>query len=59
MSTEYRGVENLNLIFSKEDYQIAEKCIAFALIKSLYEKGKMDKEIMIKIEQMFKSGGNC
>lgn len=59
MSTEYRGVENLNLIFSKEDYQIAEKCIAFALIKSLYEKGKMDKEIMKKIEQMFKSGGNC
>lgn len=58
MSTEYRGVENLNLIFSKEDYQIAEKCIAFALIKSLYEKGKIDKEIMKKIEQMFKSGGN-
>ena len=59
MSTEYRGVENLNLIFSKEDYQIAEKCIAFALIKSLYEKGKIDKEIMKRIEQMFKSGGNC
>ena len=59
MSTEYKGEENLNLIFSEEDYQIAEKCIAFALIKSLYEKGKIDKEIMKRSEQMFKSGGNC
>lgn len=59
MSTEYSGRENFKLIFSEEDYQIAEKCIAFALIRSLYEKGKIDKEIMKKIEQMFKSGGNC
>lgn len=59
MSTEYRGEENLNLIFSEEDYQIAEKCIAFALIRSLYEKGKIGKEIMKRLERMFKSGGNC
>lgn len=58
MSTEYRGVENLNLIFSKEDYQIAEKCIAFALIKSLYKKGTIDKEIIKRIERKFESGGN-
>lgn len=59
MSTEYRGIEKLNLIFSKEDYEIAHKCIAFALIRSLYEKGKIDKEIMKKSEQMFKSCGDC
>lgn len=59
MSTEYRGGENLNLIFSKEDYEIADKCIAFALIRSLYEKGKIDKEIMKKSEQIFESCGDC
>lgn len=59
MSTEYRGEENLNLIFSEKDYQIAEKCIAFALISSLYEKGKIDKEIIKRIEQKIECGGNC
>lgn len=59
MSTEYRGVENLNLIFSKEDYEIANKCIAFALIRSLYEKGKIDKEIIKRLKQMFENCGNC
>ena len=59
MSTEYRGVENLNLNFSKEDYEIADKCIAFALIRSLYEKGKIDKEIIKRLKQMFENCGNC
>lgn len=54
MSAEYSGVEKVKLIFSKEDYEIAEKCLALMLIRKLYEKKQIDDEIMKNAERMFK-----
>lgn len=53
MSVEYSGEEKVKLIFSKDDHEIAEKCLALVLIRSLYEKKKIAEEIMKKTEQIF------
>ena len=49
------SVENkkLELNFSKESYETAEKYLALLLLRSLYEKGQIDKATMKTIEQMF------
>lgn len=56
------SIENkkLELNFSKESYETAEKCLALLLLRSLYEKGQINNEAMKMIERMFqKSGGKC
>lgn len=49
------SIENkkLELNFSKESYETAEKCLALLLLRSLYEKGQINSEVMKIIEQMF------